>query len=919
MVRNILTYLIISLFSIWGYSQNNLTIKGMVMENEHLAVEAATVLLTKDKDSTLVDYTVTNAKGAFEIKVKRQSEAVSIIVSMLGYEDFKKAFESIDEPIDLGAIYLKAISTDLEEVVIQAEVPPIRVKTDTLEFNASSFKVRPDANVEELLKQLPGVEIDAEKKITVNGKEVNQILVNGKPFFDEDGQIALQNIPADLINKIQVSDTKSKKEQFTGKSSTSDKASINLTIDEDKNKGLFGKFMGGYGTDERYESSGLLNYFKGTQKISVLGSSNNINASGFSMDDVFDNMGGGRSRRGGNSGSLSRGVGITRSNLLGVNFSDEYFNKLQTNGSYMFNTSDNENKNRSTRINFLPSGEFTTYSNAVSKSHSENHNANVSFEYKIDSTSTLYIAPVLSKTFNRTTSSADEYSEGLDAIALNESRSSTDATSTSANFNNSLRYSKKFKRKGNYLTAAFTNSNSRQDATSHNESLTRFFKDDVQDDVRKQLRDTYATSDNYTLDIEYGQPITDSLSLILGVDYNKSNAIDERVVYDFDALTGEYLDINTRESNRYRTGLGKYMPKAGIVIAKSVFTLDVESGVVIADNFSSALYNQQDYSSTKKYITPHGRAFANYRISKGMSLYGNYNYNVQYPTGFQVLDIEDVTNPLNTIIGNPDLKPSETHTAFMSFNNYNFSTRTGYSFNVNSSFFDNQVVSVVEYDENRKRTTSYTNISGSYTMGFGGNWSKSHKIEEHQLRYGFSARVSYAKNKGFTDGVAFVSKSTTWRPRIYVNWDYGDVLSITPSYSYSYFEADYDNYTVDKANNFQHNFSVQLTSYWPKNWVFGNDFGYSYNSKIANGFKKSFYLWNTSLSYTFNDKTFVAKVKVYDLLNQNISSTRTIDPTMILDQENTVLKRYVMFSLAYKFDRFGNSKEAKGRKRRMSM
>ena len=123
------------------------------MENEHLAVEAATVLLTKDKDSTLVDYTVTNAKGAFEIKVKRQSEAVSIIVSMLGYEDFKKAFESIDEPTDLGAIYLKAISTDLEEVVIQAEVPPIRVKTDTLEFNASSFKVRPDANVEELLKR----------------------------------------------------------------------------------------------------------------------------------------------------------------------------------------------------------------------------------------------------------------------------------------------------------------------------------------------------------------------------------------------------------------------------------------------------------------------------------------------------------------------------------------------------------------------------------------------------------------------------------------------------------------------------------------------------------------------------------------------------------------------------------------------
>src|SRR5690606_30657777 len=172
-------------------------------------------------------------------------------------------------------------------------------------FNASSFKVRPDANVETLLKQLPGVEVSSDGKITVNGKEVNQILVNGKPFFDADGKIALQNLPAEIINKVQVTDKKTKEQEISGEASTTDDLSINLTIDEDKNKGYFGRIMAGYGTDNRYETSGLVNYFKGDLRVSVLASSNNINASGFSMDEVFDNMNSVRTVRSNSSGGMS--------------------------------------------------------------------------------------------------------------------------------------------------------------------------------------------------------------------------------------------------------------------------------------------------------------------------------------------------------------------------------------------------------------------------------------------------------------------------------------------------------------------------------------------------------------------------------------------------------------------------------------
>src|SRR5690606_22640508 len=219
----------------------------------------------------------------------------------------RKDFESLVESKNLGNIVLKEDTDLLSEIVIVSDAP-IRVKNDTLEFNASSFKVRPDANVEALLKELPGVEIDADKKITVNGKEVSQILVNGKPFFNRDGSIALQNLPAEIIKKIQVTDHKTKSEQFSGRRAQSEDASINSTSDEENNKGIMGKIMAGYGTDERYESSGLFNYFKGNKKNTGWAACNNINSSGFSLDWISYIIGG-RGSKGFCFGGRLRGLG----------------------------------------------------------------------------------------------------------------------------------------------------------------------------------------------------------------------------------------------------------------------------------------------------------------------------------------------------------------------------------------------------------------------------------------------------------------------------------------------------------------------------------------------------------------------------------------------------------------------------------
>jgi len=399
---------LIFFLSFSSFSQRNITITGRVLEkNAQVPLVAATVYLSALKDSAVIDYTISDKNGFFKFDTKKITMPVSLNISYLGYQAFKQEANTILESKDFGVLYMSIVPDNLDEVVVKSEVPPIRIKKDTLEFNISSFKVRPDANVETLLKQLPGVIIAANGKISVNGKEVNQVLVNGKPFFDKDGKIAIQSLPSDIIEKVQITDTKTKKEELTKQASNSNNASINLTIDEKKNNGIQGKFMGGYGTNNRYESSALINYFRNKRKISVLGSSNNINTTGFSMDDVFDNMGGGRNA---SSGSFNGGRGIVLSNMLGLNYSDEWFQDFETNGSYFFSNSNSENGNRTKMTTFLPTGNFITESNAKTNEENRRHNFNYQLEYKIDSTTSLVVVPKFVKSNTKSSNASFEQS-----------------------------------------------------------------------------------------------------------------------------------------------------------------------------------------------------------------------------------------------------------------------------------------------------------------------------------------------------------------------------------------------------------------------------------------------------------------------------------------------------------------------------
>ena len=673
------------LFSSFVISQTSITLKGKVIDHAtKLPIESATVYLTSVKDSSVVDYTITNKLGFFTFKIKKSDKPISLKVSYISYQDFKEDLSSMQSDKDFGTIELKETVNALDEVVIKSEIPPIRIKKDTLEFNAASFKVGADANVEALLKQLPGVEISPEGKITVNGKEVNNILVNGKPFFGKDGKIATQNLPAEIIDKVQVVDTKTKSEEISGESAGSQEKTINLTIQEDKNKGFFGKIMGGYGSQERYESSLLLNYFKGERKISVLASSNNINSIGFSMDEIFDNMGGGRNTSiyvdddsgsfGINNMSFGGNRGITKSNMIGVNYQDKFFKKIDQSGSYYFTNAETENANRTLRINLLPEGRTFTNSQTSTFNTNNGHNLNLDFEVKLDSTSTIYFNPSFKKMRTQNKSIRNQVTTNETNDELNSSSNEDYNENDNNTFTTNGSYSKQFKKKKRALVINFETEIQKTDNFLNTNSAT-LFADATPDDIRNQNQFEKEKNQFGKLEVRFGEPITDSIRLSLTSEVTFRKIDNSLNTFDFDSGSNNYDNFNDVQSNETFSKTTTFFPSTGLILNKSKTNGRLNFGPEFITFDTQSNYLGIITNRNKNYVFPRIKGYISHNIGKSKSIYSFYDYGVEVPQASQVLPVENLSNPLSTIVGNEDLRPTQKHNLYFNFNNYDYQSR----------------------------------------------------------------------------------------------------------------------------------------------------------------------------------------------------------------------------------------------------
>src|SRR5690554_3474440 len=401
-MKYLLTAFLILFISVHAFSQS-FKASGTLLDAEtQEPLEAATVFMEALQDSTFITYTITDRNGKFVLEGNTSVKKARVNISFVGYESFQREVD-LNTPVqDMGKIPLGFSVASLDEVILKSRAP-VTIKKDTLEFNVASFKTKKDATIEDLLKELPGVEVDENGKIKVNGKDVSNILVNGKPFFGNDPTIATRNLTKEIIEKVQVVDTKTKAEAFTGEEGDKESKTINLTIKEENNKGIFGRLAAGGGTDKRFEYAGLFNYFNNERRLSVLGGGNNINSPGFSFGEIQKMFGGGRSMSMNSSGAFSidgrsfgYGEGIVNSRIAGANYADVIGKKTDITTDYFYSGSNSQSDSKTQRENNLPDRRYFTESESSSKSDTESHSANLGFDIKIDSTFLINIKPSLS-------------------------------------------------------------------------------------------------------------------------------------------------------------------------------------------------------------------------------------------------------------------------------------------------------------------------------------------------------------------------------------------------------------------------------------------------------------------------------------------------------------------------------------------
>lgn len=912
--------------AIASYSQSKeFKISGTVVsEAENTPLESATVYLERIKDSTLVTYTISDKDGKFVLEGKSFDKNVNLFISYVGYQSHKQTIALDKENITIEPIKLVTDANALDEVVITSRAP-ITVKKDTLEFNVNSFKTKKDANVEDLLKQLPGVEVDEEGKILVNGKEVNKILVNGKPFFGDDPTITTRNLTKELISKVQITDTKTKAEAFAGEEGDKENKTINLTIKEDKNKGVFGRLSGGAGTDERYEFAGMVNLFDNDRRVSVLSGGNNTNSTGFSFGEItkmfgrgsvsFTSSGGGQSFSIGGR-SFGGGQGITTSQNHGLNYADKIGKKVDISADYFYSGSSLEDESSTERENILPDSRYYTSSTSNSYRESDNHRANLEFEIEVDSTLRIDIEPSFNATNIKRKFSTSEASRDEAQVLTNESVSSSFVETVGKDFSNELDITKRFGSNGAFLRFSLDNDYNSTETDDYLNSTTNIYGNTLQDIIRDQFTGGNRISKGFSTNLNYRLPINGK-ELYLDLRYSISNSKRENEVstYDFNTGDQDYTDFNTDLSTDFEYINKTKTPSVKLSYRKDKLFTSFETRYVFR-NLENKDFLRPNLSLEEDFEAIELRSNFRYRFSTKSSLNFGYRLSNNSPNLSQLQPFQDVSNPLNTVTGNPNLEPSNNHNLYLFYNAYDFQKGTGFFSHFSTNFRDNQIVSKTEVSDDFVRSTTYANVNGAYDIRGSASYSKTIKIDTLKtIKYRVGVSTNVNKNINFNNGQKYASNNTSLSPSLGLTFTWKDIMELSPSYNISFTRNKFDLANFKNQEFTSHTVGIRTTTTVPKKLEWRNDVSFNYNPQIASGFQKSAWAWNSTLAYSVLKDKGAITLKAFDLLNQNTNARRIATANYIQDSQSTVLQRYFMLSLSWKFNSLGSQGESKGNSR----
>ena len=931
-VKSFLLLAIILQAGFGAMAQQNGKISGVIVDSPAVnKISGATISLLKKHDSALVSFTLTGTDGRFQLGSIPFGD-YRLLITHVNFHN-ENRFVNIDAAhtqIELGDIRLFDKYKTLNEVVIQAEAPPVTLKEDTVEYNAGSFKTLPNANVEELLKKLPGVKVEKDGTVKAQGQKVNRVLVDGKEFFGNDPKLATRNLPADAIDKVQVYDRMSDQSQLTGFDDGNSDKTINLKLKKDKKKGLFGKAMAGAGTAERYEGRFNINSFKGARQLSVIGMGNNTNAEGFSFMDMLNFSGDmGRMTQGGgnvnitlNQGDQNAGqMGGAGNNSIntawagGVNYNDLIGTKLDLRSNYFYNRFSPHTESRLARQYILPDSTYFYNQEAVNNTINNSQRLNVILDYAIDSLHSLRFAPSLGLQDTRSSSTSKYQTLSENGDLTNEGFSENSSENKGYNLRNDLLFRKKFNKRGRTFSLALQHLQNSQNGNGNQYSVNDFYFPSgmpAATDTINQRNETQAGLSGYTARMVYTEPVFKRALVEFSAARSATNSHSDRTTYDYDPGSGKFDKVNPLLSNDFENSFG--YTNAGIRFRKQFKKFNWAAGAAwqLAELEGKTTGSGKDTVIGKQFrnILPNARA--QYNFNRFSNLVINYSTHTIQPTVTQLQPVPDISNPLQIVFGNPGLKQEYVNLLQMNLFLINpIKNRNLFAFLMFRQV-SNKIVNADVINALGIKTTRPVNAEGVYSMNGDINWGLPLSfMKRSSLNIGMG--IMHARNKLFINTEENRINDWQLRPEIRLEMNPYEKFNISLMTSSS---LNYTQYSLQPALDTRYlNYEIGTEFGWqlPANFYLSSDFNYMINARRADGFNVNVPLWNASFSRQFlKYNRAQLGLRVNDILNMNTGITRTSNNNFIEDRQANILQRYFLLHFTYSLSKSGLSSPGAG-------
>ncbi|GAB3888755.1 outer membrane beta-barrel family protein [Spirosoma agri] len=933
------------------------TITGTVVDSvSRKPLLEASVSLLLARDSSMVTFGITDGDGRFVFKNIVEGQ-YRVLATYVGYRGAAKRISvtKTDPTADVGTLELLAQSQTLTEVSVQGERAPMAVKGDTLEFNAGSFKTQPNAQVEDLLKKLPGIQVDRDGAITAQGQTVKKVLVDGKPFFGDDPKMATRNLPADIIDKVQVLDQLSEQSAFSGVDDGDRSKTINITTKKDKRKGTFGQQSIGVGPkpgdDPRYVAKATLNRFNNGQQMSILGMANNINQQGFSAQDLGlgnnfggagqgsgGNPGGGNLVRsgggGGNSGNGNGQVGnnaITKSWAGGLNYRNSLGKKIDLAGSYNIANTNTLTNQTSRRENIIPGSsgtagtatrtDSTFVRNQVNGSENSNTNnrVNLRLDYRLDSLTTIRVIPNISWLSSSYMNQSQSQTFNGQGATTNTSNTNYNSAGSGVNGNNSLLLFRKFRKIGRTFSINWNVAVNDQDNLGTNKSVTQSTTPlstsvgspgsqtavgGLYTQTINQQNSQQTNSLTNSINVSYTEPL--SMRQTLEFHYNLSNNHNEsnRAVTDFNETTGQYDRPNNQLSNNF---INTYMTNRGGLTwqtkrLKYTYALGVDGqqASLRSDNLS------RETSLNRTFTNLLPNALFTYNFAKNTTLRFNYRTRINAPSVNQLQPVANNTNPLNVQLGNADLQPEYSHNVSFNFNRFDPATFRNMFVSVNASRTDNKIVNATTFDPSGAQTTRPVNTNGYYTVTGFLVLGRALKFQDQRVNLNLNTNLTYNQGTSLVNGRDNRAQNWLVGQGLSLNTNLDDKLDLNLAGTVSLQSAKYSLQPQQNTTYLNQTGTLDLYYQLPLRFTFTTNVTFNHYGGTSGSYNQSFTLLNMALArQLFKQKQGELRLQVFDLLNQNRSIVRNVTDTYVEEVQSRVLNRYFTLSFVYNLRNFG--------------